>query len=109
MDFEGQLVWNVDVGAFPSGNGFGTGSSLTLSKGKLFIQCDNDQDSFVLALDVANGKEIWKSERSSRTSWSSPFLWKNKKRTDLVVCGSGTVTGYDPASCLLYTSPSPRD
>ena len=98
VDFEGQLVWNVDVGAFPSGNGFGTGSSLTLSKGKLFIQCDNDQDSFVLALDVANGKEIWKSKRSSRTSWSSPFLWKNKKRTDLVVCGSGTVTGYDPAS-----------
>jgi len=98
VDFEGKLVWDVDIGAFPSGNGFGTGSSLTLSKGILYIQCDNDRDSFVLALDVANGKEIWKRKRSSRTSWSSPFIWKNEKRTDLVICGSGTVTGYDPTT-----------
>ena len=98
VDLEGKLAWAVDVGAFPSGNGFGTGSSLTLSDGKLFIQCDNDKDSFVVALDTATGKEKWKRKRSSRTSWSTPFIWKQGKRTDLVICGSGTVTGYDPAS-----------
>ena len=93
VDLEGKLAWAVDVGAFPSGNGFGTGSSLTLSDGKLFIQCDNDKDSFVVALDTATGKEKWKRKRSSRTSWSTPFIWKQGKRTDLVICGSGTVTG----------------
>ena len=98
VDLEGKLAWAVDVGAFPSGNGFGTGSSLTLSDGKLFIQCDNDKDSFVVALDTATGKEKWKRKRSSRTSWSTPFIWKQGKRTDLVICGSGTVTGYDPAT-----------
>ena len=98
VDLEGKLAWAVDVGAFPSGNGFGTGSSLTLSDGKLFIQCDNDKDSFVVALDTATGKKKWKRKRSSRTSWSTPFIWKQGKRTDLVICGSGTVTGYDPAS-----------
>ena len=98
VDLEGKLAWAVDVGAFPSGNGFGTGSSLTLSDGKLFIQCDNDKDSFVVALDTATGKEKWKRKRSSRTSWSTPFIWKQGKRTDLVICGSGTVTGYDPTT-----------
>ena len=98
VDLEGKLAWAVDVGAFPSGNGFGTGSSLTLSDGKLFIQCDNDKDSFVVALDTATGKEKWKRKRSSRTSWSTPFIWKQGKRTDLVICGSGPVTGYDPAT-----------
>ena len=98
VDLEGKLAWAVDVGAFPSGNGFGTGSSLVLSDGKLFIQCDNDKDSFVVALDTATGKEKWKRKRSSRTSWSTPFIWKQGKRTDLVICGSGTVTGYDPAT-----------
>ena len=98
LDFEGKLVWAVNVGAFPSGNGFGTGSSLTLRDGNLYIQCDNDKNSFVVALDAATGKEIWKRKRSSRTSWATPFIWKHGKRTDLVICGSGTVTGYDPAT-----------
>ena len=98
VDMQGQLVWNVDIGNYPSGNGFGTGSSLTLAKNRLFIQCDNDQESFVLALNTSNGKEAWKTKRSSSTSWSTPFLWQNEKQTDLVVCGSGTVTGYNPTT-----------
>ena len=98
VDLEGKLVWAVNVGAFPSGNGFGTGSSLTRRDGNLYIQCDNDKNSFVVALDAATGKEIWKRKRSSRTSWATPFIWKHGKRTDLVICGSGTVTGYDPAT-----------
>jgi len=98
VDLKGQLVWAVNVGTFPSGNGFGTGSSLTLQEDKLYLQCDNARNSFVVAFDTATGKEIWKRKRSSSTSWSSPFIWKNNKRTDLVICGSGTVTGYDPSS-----------
>ena len=100
VDFSGEIFWTIDVGAFPSGNGFGSGSSLGYKDGKLFLQCDNDKDSFVLSLDANTGKELWKRKRSSSTSWSSPFIWKNSKRTDLVVCGSGTVTGYDPNTGL---------
>ena len=98
VSLKGKLAWTVNIGAFPSGNGFGTGSSLALLEDTLFIQCDNDKDSFVVALDTATGKEKWKRKRSSRTSWSSPYIWKHEKRTDLVICGSGTVTGYDPAT-----------
>ena len=98
LDMDGKLNWSVYVGAFPGGNGFGTGSSLAYKSGKLFLQCDNDKDSFVLSLDANTGNESWKRKRSSSTSWSSPFIWTNSERTDLVVCGSGTVTGYDPVS-----------
>ena len=98
VDLEGKVVWSVNVGAFPSGNGFGTGSSLAQRDGKLFLQCDNDRESFVVALDAATGKEVWKRKRSSRTSWSTPFIWEHGKRTDLVICGSGTVTGYEPST-----------
>lgn len=98
VDMNGKISWVVDVGAFPGGNGFGTGSSLAYKDGKVFLQCDNDKDSFVLSLDANTGKESWKRKRSSSTSWSSPFIWENSKRTDLVVCGSGTVTGYDPVT-----------
>lgn len=98
VDMDGKVAWSTNVGAFPSGNGFGTGSSLALLDDQLFVQCDNDESSFVVALNKQNGKEVWKKERSSRTSWSTPFLWKRGDATDLVICGSGTVTGYDPAT-----------
>ena len=95
VDLEGNIAWSTQVGAFPSGNGFGTGSSLTRKGNRLFLQCDNDEASFIVALDTTNGKEAWKRERSSRTSWSTPFVWEHGARTDLVVCGSGTVSGYE--------------
>ncbi|MEM7456392.1 MAG: PQQ-binding-like beta-propeller repeat protein [Planctomycetota bacterium] len=98
LDLDGQEVWRQDIGSYPTGNGFGTGSSLTVGEGKVFIQCDNDENSFVVAFDAETGEEAWKHERRSRTSWSTPLLWKNDQRVELITCGSGFVTSYDPAS-----------
>jgi outer membrane protein assembly factor BamB len=98
LDFQGNELWRQDVGAYPTGNGFGTGSSLTIGDGKVFIQCDNDEKSFVVAFDGATGNELWRKERSGKTSWATPFFWKNEKRNELVTCGSGFVTSYDPSS-----------
>ncbi len=98
MDFDGNQIWKKEVGSYPTGNGFGPGSSITIGEGKVFVQCDNDKSSFVVALDSATGEESWKQERDSRTSWASPLLWKNSKRNELVTCGSGFVTSYNPGT-----------
>ena len=96
LDFDGQIIWQQDIGAFPTGNGFGTGSSLTTGAGNVFVQCDNDEKSFVAAFDGTTGKEIWRQERDGRTSWSTPLFWKNDQREELITCGSGFVVSYDP-------------
>ena len=98
VDFEGELVWQRDIGAFRTSNDFGTGSSLAILDGRLFIQCDNEEDSFVCALDAKTGADQWRVERSGGTSWSSPVIWRNRERTELVVCGTGNVTSYDPGT-----------
>ena len=98
LDKGGQQVWSRDLGAFKTGNDFGTGSSLALHDGHVYVQCDNEEGSFVCALDTKTGKDVWRDDRESRTSWSSPVIWKNEKRTELVTCGSGTVTSYDPST-----------
>ena len=95
LDLEGKEVWRRDLGAFPTGNGFGSGSSLAIEGQRLFVQCDNDKQSFLTALDTRTGKELWRNDREGRTSWSSPLVWKNRLRTELVACGSGYVTSYD--------------
>ena len=96
LDFDGNEIWKQEIGAYPTGNGFGTGSSVTTGDGHVFIQCDNDKDSFVVAFNATTGDEVWRKTRAGKTSWATPLFWKNEKRAELVTCGAGFVTSYDP-------------
>ncbi len=98
LDLQGNEIWQRDLGAYPTANDFGTGSSLALLGNQLFVQCDNQKSSFVCALNTATGDDVWRVERSGKTSWSSPVVWQNSVRDELVVCGAGSVVSYDPAS-----------
>ncbi len=95
-DLDGKLLWNADIGAYPTQMNNGPGSSPTLADGRLFIQCDNDEKSFLVALDAKTGKEIWRTPRDERTGWSTPLVWKNSQRTEIVCLGSPRVRSYDP-------------
>ncbi len=98
LNQNGQTVWQKDVGAYRTSSDFGSGSSLAINEGVVFVQCDNEEKSFLIALDGKTGEEKWRIDRTGRTSWSSPIIWKNKIRTELVVCGAGNVTAYDPGT-----------
>jgi outer membrane protein assembly factor BamB len=97
-DLAGKPLWQVDLGSYPTVLGFGTGSSPALDDGRLFVQCDNEEKSFLVALDARTGKELWRVDRPERTSYSTPFVWKNKQRTEVVCLGSPKVRAYDPAT-----------
>ncbi len=94
-DFDGQLLWQKDLGAFPMMADWGTASSLALDRGLVFVQVDNEQDSFLVALDAASGQQKWHVARDEKSTWCSPIIWKNKARTELVT-GGKTIRSYDP-------------
>lgn len=96
FDLTGKELWKADIGAYPTTNGWGTASSPAVFDGKVFIQCDNEQTSFVVALDAKTGKQAWKETRSEKTSWSTPYIWKTEKRTDLVTLSGNKARGLDP-------------
>ncbi len=95
-DLEGKEVWKKDVGSYSMMAGWGTASSPVLASDRLFLQCDNEEKSFVAAYDKKTGEQKWKVDRRERSGWSSPYLWKTKDRTDLVVIGSQKIRGYNP-------------
>jgi outer membrane protein assembly factor BamB len=94
----GELVWKKDVGVFPFLAGFGSGSSPTLHAGKLYVQSYNEDSAFLLCLDAKTGNEVWKAERPKGSAWSTPFVWPNSGRTEVVACGDKSVISYDPAT-----------
>ncbi len=95
-DFDGNELWTRELGSYRSGNGFGTGSSLTTFGEKVFVQFDNDEKSFVAAYNSATGEQVWRDDRPAKTSWSTPLIWNNEHGTELVACGSDVVTSYNP-------------
>jgi outer membrane protein assembly factor BamB len=96
-DLTGKLVWKKDLGSYRTQSNWGTSSSPVLDGERLFIQVDNEQKSFLVALNKKTGDEVWKQNRTDGTIWSSPVLWKNKERTELVVVGK-KLRSYDPAT-----------
>ena len=99
-DLTGNLLWQKDLGDFLTLNGWGTGSSPVVYNEQLYIQVDNEESSFMVALDAATGNEKWRVGRDEKTNYSTPVIWKNKVRTELVTTGK-TARSYDPATGRL--------
>jgi len=101
-DFEGNKVWNTALENFPTILDFGTASSPTLVNDLVIIVNDNEKQQFIAAFDKRTGKQAWRTDRSihvkgsdRQTGWSSPYIWKNAERTEIVTVGPGIAISYD--------------
>jgi outer membrane protein assembly factor BamB len=94
---DGKELWHRDLGVYKMLMNWGTGSSPALDGDRLFILCDNDEKSFLVALDKKTGKDLWRVTRDERSNWTTPFVWRNRARTEIVTAGGNAIRAYDPA------------
>ncbi|MFT7516086.1 MAG: outer membrane protein assembly factor BamB, partial [Candidatus Omnitrophota bacterium] len=72
---DGEQIWQRDLGRLNTGAydlpeyEWGSASSPVIHQGRVIVQCDTQGDSFLLALDVANGETLWKIDRDELPSW----------------------------------------
>jgi outer membrane protein assembly factor BamB len=95
MDFDGNVLWDVNFGQMHSKHGHGEGASPCLVGDSLIINWDHEEGSFLVRLDKESGKEIWRSARLVDTSWSSPIAIELAGKTQIIVSGTNVVAGYD--------------
>lgn len=100
LDLKGNVLWQRDLGVYEMRAGWGTASSPTLLDDLLFLQVDNQEQSFLVALDAKTGEPVWKVNRDESSQYSSPIVWKNSLRTELIVGGT-VYRSYDPATGKL--------
>lgn len=103
FDLEGNQLWKHDLDPLPTRYGWGNAASPVLHQGKLYYCNDNDQESYLLALDAKSGKELWRTPRDEKSNWATPFVWENELRTEIVTPGSGAVRSYDLDGKLLWS------
>lgn len=92
---DGKLQWERALGPFNNVNGHG--SSPVLAGDLLIMQCDQDTQSYLLAVNKKTGKTAWKVERPEVTrSYATPVLYRPAGGPpELIVSGSYLVTGYN--------------
>jgi outer membrane protein assembly factor BamB len=96
-DFNGKLIWEKDLGVqMKMRLAFGEGTAPLLFGDRLFVVFDHEGESFMVALDKRNGKELWRVSRNERSSWSTPLAVEHNGRTEIVVSATNRVRSYDP-------------
>ena len=101
-DVTGKPLWTVDLGRVDMGAynlpsyEWGPASSPIIWNGMVFLQCDTQTDSFVLALDASTGRTIWKTERQELPSWGTPTVVTTSAGAELITNGSNFIRAYDP-------------
>ena len=110
FDFAGRELWTRDIqkeyGAFGLNHGYG--ASPLLYEGALYIPVlhgmKTDDPSYLLKVDGATGKTLWRVERptpaqaESPDAYTTPALAKPGNKPEIVVSGGDIVTGHDPAT-----------
>jgi outer membrane protein assembly factor BamB len=93
-DPDGKLIWSLPMGPFK--NEFGAGCSPIIVDDKVILNSDHDSESFLLAVDKTNGKQLWKLDRAEfRTGYATPIVTQVNGKKQLVVCGTLRVVAYD--------------
>jgi outer membrane protein assembly factor BamB len=110
FDFAGKELWMRDIqkdyGRFGLMHGYG--SSPLLYENALYVQVlhgmRTDDPSYVLRIDKATGRTVWRVERPTQArfespdSYTTPALLRYASSTEIVVTGGDVVTGHDPAT-----------
>lgn len=102
FDYKGKLLWSKHWGPFNTRYGWGTAASPVLHENRIYIVNDNDDQSFLVALDKKTGKKIWRVERDEKSNWATPYVWKSERRAEIVTSGSGRIRSYDLDGRLLW-------
>lgn len=122
---DGQPSWSLDLDE--QRHIWGYGASPVLHEGICYLNFGPGPRQFLIAVDLATGREIWRhdepggasGEGSSKAwigSWSDPLIRQIGDHSELIHCFPRRVCAFDPATgrelwtcdglnSLVYTSP----
>ena len=101
FSLEGKLHWRKDFGPLDSGYfqvqeaQWGFASSPVIHGAMVIVQCDVQTNSFIAALNIRDGSELWRTPRRDVPTWSTPTVDVRPSRAQILVNGFRHMGGYD--------------
>lgn len=102
FDISGKKLWEKKWEPVRTRYGWGTAASPIVYKDRLYIVNDNDEKSFIVALNKKTGEEMWRVARDEASNWATPYVWESGQRTEIITPGTRRVRSYDLSGKLLW-------
>jgi outer membrane protein assembly factor BamB len=95
-DFEGKELWRRALPMAKTPMGFGTGTSPVIAGGKVILDVQLGEESYLGAWDVSTGEEVWKAPRPLyNRGWSTPITWSEAGGSRAGMAAAGRFIAYD--------------
>jgi outer membrane protein assembly factor BamB len=104
FDHSGKELWSRELGPFASQHGHG--ASPMIYDGTVIVTNDQDGESFVVALDVQTGRDVWKTPRRTvpgGTAYGTPCVNRRPDGTPELIFTSQAhgISSLDPRTGAL--------
>lgn len=104
-DHAGNLLWRKDLGVLESAAPrqsdlqWGFASSPVIHENRVIVQCDVQNGSFLAVLALADGKELWRTPREEKSTWSTPTVLDaaGDRKAQILVNGYYHIGAYELA------------
>ena len=102
-DLDGKPIWSEKIEPEKTLADYGSAASPIVHDGQVIVVYDNQRESYIASYNAKTGKEHWKTKREEKTTWATPYIWKNKLRTEIIVCGKSRNRAYDLSGSELWS------
>ena len=96
LDHDGRQLWSrkltEEYGPFQGNHG--VGSSPRLTSDGVAILVAQGGPSYLLLADKASGKTLWRTERETKTAWTTPCIVRHGGKEQIVVSVNGRIESY---------------
>jgi outer membrane protein assembly factor BamB len=101
-DYQGREIWSRKFPERRMRMGWGPAASPAADDQRIYLVNDNEEHSWLTALDKHTGRTLWQVDRDETSNWSTPLVWTNSRRTEIVTTGSRRVRSYQTDGRLLW-------
>lgn len=100
FDLDGNLIWFRGLGRdYPNAsNSLGMSSSLVVADGVVIAQVESQSLAITFGLELTNGTDRWKLERTRGPNWTSPVALRARGASLVALQSSKGVMAVEPAT-----------
>ena len=101
-DLDGKQLWTHPIEPKKTMLGYGAAASPVVQGDQVIMVYDNQEESYIAAIDSATGQTRWKSPRDEKSTWATPLVWEHDGQTEIVAAGKKENRSYSPQGELLW-------
>ncbi len=101
-DFEGRQLWAHPIEPKKTKLGYGAAASPVVQGDQVIMVYDNEEESYIAAVDSASGQTRWQALRDEKSIWATPLAWEHDGRTEIVATGKKENRSYSTDGELLW-------